>query len=260
MIKTHSHEGSGSSLAFLSWHRSLLIFSLSSAELVSPWVGEILPQCAVSGETDLLGVPNFRAAGDSSSYYSISIRWQGRVKSHIFKVQKNSAAGVPPASEGNKHLMNAIPSQRPCNGKTTYQRLPCGLHTALLKQSSTATGNLTEIPVFASRVVHGRRELHWDAWQIFLHAALLSVSSQMGLQGGLCSKSGASEHQDLRGENRDKLKVSAPSDLVSSTLRALQKPALPYHQTLEFRWRKKREGNTPALSSQGVMGREVISH
>lgn len=133
-----------------------------------------------------------------------------------------------------------FPSQCPCNGKTTYQRLPCGLNTPLLKQSSTTTGSLTGIPMFAQTGVHAkRRDLQWDGWQIFPHAALLSISSQMGLQGGLCSKSGASEHQDLQGENRDKLKVSALSDLVSSTLRALQKPALPHHQTPELRWRKE---------------------
>lgn len=45
----------------------------------------------------------------SSLYSSASIYWQGRVKSHISRVQGRPAAGVLPAHEDNKHLMNELP-------------------------------------------------------------------------------------------------------------------------------------------------------
>lgn len=45
----------------------------------------------------------------SSSHSSASIYWQGRVKSHISRVQGSPAAGLLPAHEDNKHLMNELP-------------------------------------------------------------------------------------------------------------------------------------------------------
>lgn len=133
----HSHEGRRSTSASFRWHNVSWIFSVSSAKhggsmglqhpspVCCPACCRVLllPQRCLTSNMDISVTSSCSAfpaleqegwwpgpeALYSSSYSSASIYWQGRVKSHISRVRGSPAAGVLPAYEDNKHLMNELP-------------------------------------------------------------------------------------------------------------------------------------------------------